>query len=142
MGFLLVPHTCATLEEAVAHYRAKGAVTDKVSAYTRQTDEVAVDEVVANSACVYTAQVVAAQSTVAVHGTSAGSTSMQPESVENSTEVLKVEGVSARAAAAQDEAQDTTVEGVFPLNTAKVDAQCESAKEVQSNEDEAKVEHV
>ena len=133
---------CATLEEAVAHYRAKGAVTDKVSAYTRQSDEVAVDEVVANSACVYTAQVVAAQSTVAVHGTSAGGTSMQPESVENSTEVLKVEGVSARAAAAQDEAQDTTVEGVFPLNTAKVDAQCESAKEVQSNEDEAKVEHV
>ena len=62
--------------------------------------------------------------------------------VENSTEVLKVERVSARAAAAQDEAQDTTVEGVFPLNTTKVDAPCESAKEVQSNEDEAKVEHV
>ena len=28
------------------------------------------------------------------------------------------------------------------VNTAKVDAQCESAKDVQSNEDEAKVEHV
>ena len=53
---------CTALEEAVAHYLAKVAVTDKVPANTRQADDVAVN-------CAYTAQVVAAQSTAAVHGT-------------------------------------------------------------------------
>ena len=163
-----------SLEEAVAHYLEEVAITEKVSANTRQADEVAVDEVAANSAYVYTAQVVAAQSDVTVQGTFA-STSMQPASV-------AAQAVAARAAAAQAGVQDTAVDGVFPqvvplalqpeassthaelkteansvgdqfknqfknrsidaVNTAKVDAQCESAKDVQSKEDEAKVEHV
>ena len=104
--------TGTALEEAVTHHLAKVAVADKVSASTRHADEMAVNST-------YTAQVVAAQSTVAVVAS------------------VAAQAVAARAVAAQDEAQDTTVEGVFLPNTAKVDAQYEWA-----NEDEAKVEHV
>ena len=121
-GQLVDSRICTTLEEAVAHYPAKVAITDKDSANTRQADEVAADEVAVNSACVCTPQVGDAQSAVAVHCTSVDGTSRQPANVTNLTEALRVVGVSPRvsvvafqAVAAQAVAHDTMVDGVFPL---------------------------
>ena len=95
----------------------KVAVADKVSASTRHADEMAVNST-------YTAQVVAAQSTVAVHGTSAGGTSMQPE-----TEA-------AQADASQVDAAATVTDEVFPAQAGAHDIAAQAvAQDVAARED-------